>query len=286
MALDPGFDVMVAYENNGVPLTPDHGFPLRLIVPGWIGGRMIKWLEEIRVTREPSDNFYHYNDNRILPPEVDAERAAAEGWWYKPDYIFNELNINSAIAAPAHDETLRVAAGATYALRGYAYTGGGRRITRAEVSLDGGLTWRLAEVERFEKPNRAQRYWCWVFWRCDVAVDELAGSAEVCCRAWDAGNNTQPAHITWNLMGMGNSAYFRVRVHKTRAEDGALQLQFEHPTVPGPNPGGWMGNQAGGWKPAYAAPGAAAADASHSGACTAFTSASRSRGCFVPMKTT
>ena len=69
---------------NKAPLLPDHGAPLRLIVPGWIGGRMVKWLEEIAVTAEPSDNFYHFNDNRILPPDVDAERATAEGWWCGP----------------------------------------------------------------------------------------------------------------------------------------------------------------------------------------------------------
>ena len=133
MALDPGADVLLAYEQNGARLTPDHGFPLRIIIPGWIGGRMVKWLSEISVSATPSSNFYHFNDNRILPPEVDAERAAAEGWWYKPDYIFNELNINSVIGTPAHGEVLQVQRGAAaqpYTLRGYAYTGGGRALTR------------------------------------------------------------------------------------------------------------------------------------------------------------
>ena len=60
--------------------------------------RMIKWLTEITVTPEESSNHFHYMDNRVLPEFVDAERATAEGWWYKPDYIINELNINSAIA--------------------------------------------------------------------------------------------------------------------------------------------------------------------------------------------
>ena len=61
---------------------------------------MIKWLTEITVTAEESSNHFHYMDNRVLPEFVDAERATAEGWWYKPDYIINELNINSAIANP------------------------------------------------------------------------------------------------------------------------------------------------------------------------------------------
>ena len=98
---------MLAYEQNGERLTPDHGYPLRLVIPGYIGGRMIKWLSEVSVTSEESDNHFHYMDNRVLPEFVDAERATAEGWWYKPDFIINELNINSAIAFPGHQETVR-----------------------------------------------------------------------------------------------------------------------------------------------------------------------------------
>jgi DMSO/TMAO reductase YedYZ molybdopterin-dependent catalytic subunit len=81
---------MVAFEQNGEPLQPDHGFPLRLIIPGWIGGRMVKWLSEIRVSATPSENHYHFNDNRILPPEVDAERATAENWWTRPECVVHK----------------------------------------------------------------------------------------------------------------------------------------------------------------------------------------------------
>lgn len=105
--MDPACDVMLAYEQNGERLSPDHGYPLRLVIPGYIGGRMIKWLSEVSVTSEESDNHFHYMDNRVLPEFVDAERATAEGWWYKPDFIINELNINSAIAFPGHQETVR-----------------------------------------------------------------------------------------------------------------------------------------------------------------------------------
>ena len=58
MALDPAADVLIAYEQNGARLSVDHGFPVRVIIPGWIGGRMIKWLCEIKVSSTPSDNFY------------------------------------------------------------------------------------------------------------------------------------------------------------------------------------------------------------------------------------
>ena len=129
--------MILAYKHNGEWLSPDHGFPIRIIVPGYIGGRMVKWLEELTVTTTESDNFYHFNDNRIIPPDVDAERATTEDWWHKPEYIFNELNINSAIWYPAHEEKLTVskqtAATDLYTLKGYAYSGGGRKVTRVEV---------------------------------------------------------------------------------------------------------------------------------------------------------
>ena len=78
-AMDPSMDVLLAYEQNGRPLTPDHGFPVRLIIPGFIGGRMVKWLAKIEVTGEESQNYYHFHDNRVLPPWVDEDAARDEG---------------------------------------------------------------------------------------------------------------------------------------------------------------------------------------------------------------
>jgi len=79
MAMDPARDIILAYMQNGELLTPDHGFPVRVIVPGFIGGRMVKWLKRIIVTPQESDSYYHYKDNRVLPSLVDAELANSEG---------------------------------------------------------------------------------------------------------------------------------------------------------------------------------------------------------------
>jgi nitrate reductase (NAD(P)H) len=78
-ALDPSRDIMLAYMQNGELLLPDHGFPVRAIIPGCIGGRMVKWVKRIIVTAAESDNYYHFKDNRVLPSHVDAELANAEG---------------------------------------------------------------------------------------------------------------------------------------------------------------------------------------------------------------
>jgi len=69
-AMNPAYDVLIAYGANGDVLQPDHGFPVRMIIPGYIGGRMIKWLKQINVIEHESKNHYHYHDNRILLRET------------------------------------------------------------------------------------------------------------------------------------------------------------------------------------------------------------------------
>mmetsp|Transcript_32947 Transcript_32947/g.33559 ORF Transcript_32947/g.33559 Transcript_32947/m.33559 type:complete len:960 (+) Transcript_32947:91-2970(+) len=247
-ALDPSFELMIAFMYNGEMLRPDHGFPVRLIVPGYIGGRMIKWITDITIMDTESQDYYHFFDNRVLPSHVDAEMSKAEGWWYRPEYICNDLNVNSAIARPDNDEVLTVTAADTavkgfsrsYRLEGYAYAGGGRRITRTEISLDSGATWKLCTLKVIERPTEYGKHWCWVFWELPVLVSELQDAIEIILRAWDEGFNTQPMKPTWNVMGMLNNPCFRIKIRRKKLDNGDLQLKFEHPTLAGTQSGGWM----------------------------------------------
>ena len=241
-AMNPAYDIIVAYEANGERLQPDHGFPVRLIISGYIGGRMIKWLKEINVIPHETHSHYHYHDNRILPPHITAEESLTGGWWYKPEYIFNELNINSAIAKPDHNETISISKSIdkTYEMSGYAYTGGGRAITRAEISIDGGAHWELTTLDRKERPTDYGMYWCWLWWKYDLKVADLVGTKEIWLRAWDDSSNTQSNNHTWNLMGMGNNPVFRIKVHVDKTASGESVFRFEHPTQPGQLTGGWM----------------------------------------------
>lgn len=242
-AMDKAQDVLLAYQQNGQCLEPDHGFPIRLIIPGYIGGRMVKWLNKIEVTTQESGNYYHFHDNRVLPSHVDAETAKAEGWWYRPDYIINQLNINSAITSPAHGEALPVNFSTlqeSYIVKGYAYSGGGRKVTRVEVSLNDGKSWILCDLKHPEEPTRYGKYWCWCFWQINVDVLDLLKCKEIVVRAWDAAMNTQPQHLIWNVMGMMNNCWFRVKIGITKSEDNGIHLTFDHPTQPGNQTGGWM----------------------------------------------
>lgn len=171
-----------------------------------------------------------------------AEESLSGDWWYKPEYIFNELNINSVVARPDHNECINFQELKEYKIGGYAYTGGGRMITRVEVSLDGGHLWKLATIDRKEEPTEHGMYWCWIWWNLTVsAVDFLSSSSkEIWCRAWDESNNCQPNNSTWNLMGMGNNHTYRVKFHAEANSAGGFCLRFEHPTQAGQLPGGWM----------------------------------------------
>ncbi|EGZ10422.1 hypothetical protein PHYSODRAFT_337236 [Phytophthora sojae] len=242
-ALDPSCDVLVAWKANGELLTPDHGFPVRLIIPGHIGGRMVKWLARIHVSDRESSNHHHIMDNRVLPSHLTAETATAEGWWAKSPYAIMELNINAAIIEPNHDDLLALSEdGAvndieTFTIKGYAYSGGGRRVIRVEVTLDDGATWQLARIIYHEKPNAYGKMWCWVHYELVVPVGSLLRAREISVRAWDSSMNLMPEFPTWNVMGMMNNPWYRVKIHH---EEDTNQLRFEHPTQAGNQKGGWM----------------------------------------------
>jgi len=250
------YDVMLAYKMNGEVLPPDHGFPIRVIIPGCIGGRSVKWLARIEASENDSTNVFHLEDNKVFPTSLrSAEQATEEGWWQRPEYILYDLNINSAITTPGHCERIEPKSlQDTYVLRGYAYSGGNRRITRVEVSLDSGNSWNLADPERVPAERLASMYgelvgtpyykrsrnWTWVRWSLGVSISELLEAKELVVRAWDESQNTQPPHLTWNLMGMMNNCWFRVKLSHERQSD--LPTIFcEHPTTVAPTEAsGWL----------------------------------------------
>ena len=251
--MDPNRGMMLAHGMNGEMLRPDHGKPLRVVIPGQIGGRSVKWLKRIIVTHEPSDNWYHIYDNRVLPTMVSPEESTNNpAWWMDERYAIYDLSTNSAIAYPAHEEQLcLIGSEPNYRVKGYAYGGGGRRVTRVEVSLDKGKTWRLAKIDyaedRYREAGRQQLFggtmdmewressFCWCFWNIDFAVSELAKSKDIFVRAMDESMNLQPRDMYWSVLGMMNNPWYRITISQEKD-----YLRFEHPTQPALLPGGWM----------------------------------------------
>ncbi|KAI7781700.1 Nitrate reductase [NADPH] [Diaporthe eres] len=262
-AMDPNRGIMVAHGMNGDVLPPDHGKPLRVVIPGQIGGRSVKWLRRIIVTEAPSDNWYHIYDNRVLPTTVGPEESAdLPETWRDERYAIYDLNTNSAVARPAHNERVdttaaTTAATKTFKFQGYAYAGGGRRVTRVELTLDKGRSWRLADVSYPEDSYRLapegetlfggrldvgwrESCFCWCFWSLDIALADLGAAGDVMVRAMDDAMMVQPRDLYWSVLGMMNNPWFRVVVHREEGEGGGAALRFEHPTQPILNADGWM----------------------------------------------
>lgn len=144
-AMDSTNDIILAYEMNNRPLPPDHGYPVRMIIPGYVGGRCVKWLSKIWVSNRENDSYYHIYDNRVLPDfVVEQDSEFAETMFNHPSTSCNEQNLNSVVVRPAQGEKIHLAKvekGQTYRIQGYAYDGGGKEVQRVEVSLDGGESW-------------------------------------------------------------------------------------------------------------------------------------------------
>jgi len=195
-----GPEVLLAYEMNDEPLRPEHGFPLRAVVPGYIGARSVKWLSDIALQDAPSDNYFQAQQYKLFPPYVTEEPDdPSEG------FALGEISVNAVTCRPTDGETIQ---GGPVAFQGYAIAGGGRDIERVDLSPDEGQTWVGANVsEGGDNP------WAWSFWEATLGLDP--GPHQIVVRAIDSAADTQPqdARGVWNVKGYVNNAWHRVRVN-------------------------------------------------------------------------
>jgi DMSO/TMAO reductase YedYZ molybdopterin-dependent catalytic subunit len=171
-------DTLLAYSMNGEPVAPDHGFPLRAIVPGWVGINNVKWVGRIEV-----------RDTTIDVPTT-TRSYVMEGPDYPSKVVLRLQTVKSAIALP-WGATLPAG---RHRVRGFAWSPVGR-ISKVEASLDKGTTWRPVTLR---EPNIPR---AWVRW--DFEWDARPGEHVLLTRATDDQNNTQPASVTWNAQGYG-----------------------------------------------------------------------------------
>ena len=189
-------EVLLAWSMNGQPLPAAHGGPVRVVVPGYIGARSVKWVQSITALAQPSDNYFQAADYRLLPPDADPTRPGQ-------GFALGPVGLTSAILSP--DDGASMAAGPTD-VAGYAFTGDGRAVVRVDVSPDGGQTWIQASID-----DAAGR-WAWQQWH--ATLDLPSGCREITARAWDDAGESQPESpaTVWNPMGYGNNSWPRVRV--------------------------------------------------------------------------
>jgi sulfane dehydrogenase subunit SoxC len=189
-------ETLLAYEMNGEPLLPQHGFPLRLVVPGWYGMTNVKWLERITVLDRPFDGYQQAFSYRVRAHEEDTGEPLTR-------MLPRSLMVPPGI--PEYSTRDRTVERGPHVLEGRAWAGRAP-IERVEVSVDGGKSWRDAHLA----PDRLGR-WAWRGWTCTWEADE-AGEHVVGSRAHDADGNVQPDEPSWNVGGYANNAVQWVRV--------------------------------------------------------------------------
>jgi sulfite oxidase len=195
-ALHP--EVLLAYAMNGEPLEPLHGYPLRVVAPGYIGARCVKWLRRVTVQPEPSTNYFQRKSYRLFPPHVRKDTVE----WEK-GLMLGEMNLSSVICSPQEGQSLPPG---SVKVQGYAIASGGLEVARVDLSIDAGHSWVQAEL----LDERAA--WSWRFWQAQVELG--AGQHQLVVRAVDSAANSQPKDVkeVWNFKGYMNNAWNRVNV--------------------------------------------------------------------------
>ncbi|XP_077227372.1 sulfite oxidase-like isoform X2 [Tasmannia lanceolata] len=241
-ATNPEADVLLAYEMNGEILNRDHGYPLRVVVPGVIGARSVKWLDSISV------NAKECQDYKMFPPTVN---------WDNIDWSTRRPQMDFPVqCAICSLEDVAVVKERRITISGYAVSGGGRGIERVDISVDGGKTWM--EASKYQKSGMQyiaddlnSDKWAWVLFKAEVDIPD---NAEIIAKAlhfklhenlsqlaWidtkvfetpinvestgflgiflvlqqvDSAANVQPENVEviWNLRGILNTSWHRIRV--------------------------------------------------------------------------
>lgn len=187
-------EVLLAYAINGQPLPPQHGFPLRLIVPGWYGMAQVKWLRSITVLATSFAGYqqaaaYHYRESGD-DPGIPVERIRPRALMVPP-------------GVPDFMSRMRSLEPGEHLIGGRAWSGLAP-VARVDFSADGGMTWQSAQLGDAASP------FAWRRWTCRWLA--TPGEHELAVRATDADGHTQPLEQDWNVEGVENNAVQRVRV--------------------------------------------------------------------------
>ncbi|PCH42229.1 molybdopterin binding oxidoreductase [Wolfiporia cocos MD-104 SS10] len=203
-------DVLIAYEMNGEPLPPDRGGPVRAVVPGFLGARWVKWIDEIVVCTAESDNYYQARDYKVLSSDVETAEQALAAWPTHPAQT--TLPLNSVVASVMRQGPAAVL------VKGYAVGRGACRVVRVEVSVDAGATWIPAQItyggpegepKGTRKSGNIQRQrqgprWGWTLWAVLLTGERVREGVRgtVYSRAIDEEGNVQQRTCPWNYRGV------------------------------------------------------------------------------------
>ncbi|EGN98668.1 hypothetical protein SERLA73DRAFT_181241 [Serpula lacrymans var. lacrymans S7.3] len=164
-AMDEKGDVILAYEMNGESLTPEHGFPLRVVVPGFSGARWVKTVDSLTISHDESPCFYQRRDYKVLPDNVTSQDMAdSQDWWSRVPAM-QAVALNSVIAK-VEDITLPgLSRDNTVLVKATGYAVSSERITQVDITADEGKTWVPTRI------TYQEGRWSWALWEGDVNVD-------------------------------------------------------------------------------------------------------------------
>jgi sulfite oxidase len=191
-------EVLLATELNGEPLPPAHGFPVRAIVPGWIGARSVKWLGRITLREDPSPNYFQSKAYRFQrEPNPRDPRDVSGG------VALSRVPLNAVILDPVPGQVISPG---RVQVRGWAMGSGGCPLESIELSCDGGSDWIRADLVA------GGEAWGWTLWRAQVELGP--GDHTLMVRATDCSGATQPESVSanWNVKGYSNNAWHRVEI--------------------------------------------------------------------------
>ncbi|XP_011256952.2 probable sulfite oxidase, mitochondrial isoform X2 [Camponotus floridanus] len=206
-AMDPRADVILAYEMNGKSLSRDHGFPIRVIVPGVVGARNVKWLNKICVSKQESQSQWQQGDYKGFSPSTNWDNVD-----FSKSPAIQEMPVISAICDPQDSDVVEIKNGKIQ-VKGYAWSGGGRKIIRVDVTNDKGKTWYTADLVE-DLQAKQGRYWSWSLWRVELPVEKNINEIEIWAKAVDSAYNVQPESFAniYNIRGLLCNAYQKVKI--------------------------------------------------------------------------
>jgi sulfane dehydrogenase subunit SoxC len=187
-------EVLLAYEMNGEPLPPQHGYPLRLLKPGWYGMASVKWLDRIEAVAEPFQGYQMARAYRYAQSADDTGDAVT---------LIRARALMIPPGIPDFMTRNRLVDAGPVTLAGKAWAGD-VSVSRVEVSADGGATWSDAQLGASQSPY-AWRSWAFVW-------NATPGQYVLYVRATDGHGNVQPIVQQWNFGGYGNNGVQRVNV--------------------------------------------------------------------------
>jgi len=193
-------EILLAFKMNDEDILPDHGYPVRVIVPGYFGGKNVKWVKEIKLSNEESLSTWQRGiAYKGMPNNIKDVSQISKSLIDNTPTI-EELPVQSIICEVIETQPNK------FIVKGIAYSGGGKKIIRVDVSNDNGDSWQVADLkEGSEQPRN--KAWAWTFWEI-----ELTGNKQhFLSKAIDSSYNSQTDNIKniWNIRGILNNSIFR-----------------------------------------------------------------------------